>query len=228
MELINIQVITLLTAIIAIVSNFLSLNEKIAKMGITNVLKALCYYILPILFIKQIIVITYTSQLALSIIFLIISLTVFILIKRYKISFYNNDERYIIYFVLLSSMFFLFQQIFPGFGISNYSNLMMEYINDLTPKMRFIEMVKYITDNLACTLYILSDTITIILFVIVEIKELFYYSEYIINGSNHDITIDLDVDIDLKLFSINTILLLLISTGFMKCIINYVCTTIIF
>lgn len=70
MELISIQSLTLLTTIIAVVSNLLSINEKISSNGLVNTLKLMSYYVLPIIFLKQIIIFNYEVKSLLTIFFI--------------------------------------------------------------------------------------------------------------------------------------------------------------
>lgn len=226
MEFINVQLLTLLTSIIAVMSNFLSLNEKIAKMGIVNLLKILCYYVLPVLFIKQIILFTYNYKFILTIIFSVVPTIIFVIVRKNKVEFFSKDDKHILNVILISTILLIIQLFFSVNGIDNYSNLMTDYISGLNNKMGFYEMLQYISGHLAYTLFVLNDTIILVLFAIVGFKAFFYYKNYLLNESEIDLCPTLEINF--KKFTYNVIILFMLSPGLSKNIIDYICTTIIF
>lgn len=73
-------------------------------------------------------------------------------------------------------------------------------------------------ENLCSTLYLLVDTVKIVLFIIVSFKELVYYSYYIFNNENNIINDTFNRNIDFRKMLING-LILFIVTAFGKHII---------
>lgn len=131
MELISVQSLTLLTTIIAIISNLLSVNEKIAQHGLVNTLKIMSYYAIPIIFIKQIIVLTYEVNTAMSILLSIVPITIFFIIRYKRIRFYSDDDTAFIFMMFIISILLIIEIFIPCLGIDNYSSQITNYINGL-------------------------------------------------------------------------------------------------
>ncbi len=218
MELISVQSLTLLTTIIAIISNLLSVNEKIAQHGLVNTLKIMSYYAIPIIFIKQIIVLTYEVNTAMSILLSIVPITIFFIIRYKRIRFYSDDDTAFIFMMFIISILLIIEIFIPCLGIDNYSSQITNYINGLKDFKISLNMYKYMLENLCSTLYLLVDTVKIVLFIIVSFKELVYYSYYIFNNENNIINDTFNRNIDFRKMLING-LILFIVTAFGKHII---------
>lgn len=215
------QSLTLLTTIIAIMSNLLSINEKIAKNGLVNTLKIMSYYAIPIIFIKQIIVLTYEAKTALSIMLSIVPILIFVIIKYKRIRFLSDDDTAFIFMMFFISILFIIEIFIPCFGINNYSSQITNYINGLKNFKISIDMYKYMLENLFCTLCLLIDAVKFVLFFIVSLNELIYYSYYIFNSKNNIINDNFNVNINYRKMFINGLILFVISASG-KYVIYYV------
>ncbi len=222
MELINEQSLTLLTTIIAVTSNLLSFNEKIAKNGLVNTLKILSYYVLPIIFLKQIIVFTYEAKSALIILLSIIPILTLFIIKKKKIDFFSENDMMFIWFSFITAILLILQIFIPSFiGIENYNSQITDYINEIKNQELLIDVYKYMEDHLLCTFWLIVDVVIIILFVFVSFKELVYYNDEIFGRENNIISLNYDESVNFKKMFIN-LLALFFTAGFGKQLVNYV------
>lgn len=221
MELISMQSLTLLTTIIAIMSNLLSINEKIAKNGLVNTLKIMSYYAIPIIFIKQIIVFTHEAKTICTIFLSIIPILTLFTVKKKKIKFINDDDMTFIWMMFILAILLIYEIFEPCFGIENYSSQITSYIKGLKDFKISIDMYRYMLENLLCTLCLLIDAVKFVLFFIVSFNELVYYSYYIFNAKNNVIIDNLKENIDFRKMFINGFILFIIS-AFGKYIIHYV------
>lgn len=221
MELISIQSLTLLTTIIAVVSNLLSINEKISSNGLVNTLKLMSYYVLPIIFLKQIIIFNYEVKSLLTIFLSIIPISTLIVVKKNKIKFYSSEDTVFIYTSFILLLILILQIFIPCIGIENYNSQITDYINEIKVYKISIAMYQYMMEYLFCTLCLIIDVVETILFFMVSFKELIYYNQYIFDSKNNIISINYDTSIDFEKMVINMLVLFFLA-GFGKQTINYI------
>lgn len=172
----NLQVLTLLTTIVAVISSLLSLNQKLSKIGVIGLLKILSYYILPILFIQQIIQITYSIKSFMIIIFSVLPiLFLAFAIKLRKKNVFDRDEKVVIG-LLISAVFLLWiKPVFLNCVIPNYFDITNKLYTDLFNYKISEEMYVFLCKNLTSTFLILLDTVTYLVYAIVEVISIKYY-----------------------------------------------------
>lgn len=215
----NIQSLTLLTTLITIISNLLSLNETLSKNGVISIIKILSYYILPLLFIQQILLFTYSIKFVLSIIFCILPLVLLIeLVYRInKRNFFNANEVAIIICLITSSGCFLGQSLILECFIPNYNIQLNNYINCLREYKISEEMYIFLVNNLLFTFSLIINVVAIILFFVVEIKATIYFGNYhnITLGNNNDVPDD-------DTLLLNSMVLCCVACGLSHFIINWI------
>jgi hypothetical protein len=181
----NIQLITLLSTLIAVVSNLLSLNEKFSKFGIIGTVKTLSYYVLPIVFIQQILQLVYTLQLLLAIIFsnLPIILIICLIVKRVKGNSFKFKEELSIVLMFIAAFFFLIHAINLKCVFTEYSNDTNNFIQSLNCYKISDKMYTFLSKNLLYVFGLMIDAVSIILFTIVEIQTFQYFNCHYLNSS---------------------------------------------
>lgn len=219
MEFINVQSLTLLTTVVAVISNILSLNESIAKNGIVKSLKITTYYLLPIIFIKQIILFVYDIKCLSIIIISTIPILILFATIRKSINFCKIEDKIFIFVTFVTAIILISQVFIPTYGIDNYNSLICDFVTKFREYKISISMYEYMIQNLFCTMCLIIDVIEIILFLYISIKELIYYKRYIFK--NNSISIDLEIDTDLKNMLCKTIALFILVL-FSKQTINYI------
>ena len=168
----NIQLISLLSAIIAIISGLLTVSEKVNKIKLSSVIRLLTVYVLPILFIQQIIIFTNKTINAYSAVLIfgaVISIVLSLITSRKGRKIDSNGIFVLIIICLSSIMLFLhplyIEQMCPG-----YNSLLNSFISELTKYKITYEMFLFLSKNLSITLSILSDTVAIVILLIIEIN----------------------------------------------------------
>lgn len=221
---INTQSIALLATVVTIVSNLLSINSEMSELKILTFIKSICYFILPILLIKPILLMTFNYRYIISSGFLLVSIVFWGLKqKRKKTINIADDDKTLIISILLSNVFFWINLFYPQ--IIGYETELSIFIQGLSVRMPYFDVLSYLCNNLKITLFLFSDIVTMVLLFVVEIKELFFYS-YLIH-KEMSFSFD-DVNVNYRKFASNVMITLALSGGLQKIFINYVCSEIIF
>ncbi len=196
MELISVQSLTLLTTIIAVISNFLSINEKIAKNGLVNTLKIISYYILPIIFIQQILLLTYEAKATLAAFLSAIPILTLIIANVKKIIIFDKDDIQMIWLAFFSAVFLIINIFLPCIGFENYDSQITNYINEMKNYKISIELYQYLIEHLFFTLCLMIDVIEIILLFLINFREMSYfitclfYNVNNINSNHYELNIE--------------------------------------
>ena len=156
-----IQILSLLSILITVISGLLSITKDVQTNGLVNSIKTLMQYLLPILFIKQLILLTYFWYNA----FLIICETLFIFfsaIESFKSgsikSYFTNlssDKKMISLTIGCSPILHWLSTVF----FSSDSKLEMQFINQLQQYKISTSMYEFFANNLQ---YTFSYTIELI------------------------------------------------------------------
>lgn len=206
------QILSLLIPIITVISSLLSLNEKISNQGIIKTIKILLLYLLPILFIQQILQVAYLFKTPISRLLLILPITTFILllilfyIKKLK---FKKQELLYILIMLINSLLFAFQPYCLNLIIDDFLIKLNDFFIELSDYNISYNMYVFLSNNLFYVFANIIDVATIILFVFLEILTGKYYFALIMNNIfEEDISYP-----DLKSKTKNYIILFLLSSG---------------
>lgn len=217
----TIQLLTLLTPIVAVISNLLSVNEKFSKIGIVGVLKMLSYYVLPILFIQQILQVTYSLKYAMSYVYSIfpIILVVYAIVFKKK-SVFDNHELLLIIILAVASFFFILQPFSLNYFINGYANSVSDFFQKLGNYKISEDMYIFLSNNLLLVFWELIDSISLILFAIVEFKTFKYFYICFVNKKFGEQLDYLNI-IEIVKY---TFVLCFLSSGALHLIIEYICS----
>lgn len=193
----ELQTISLLATIIAILSNLLSLSEKLSKIGTLGIIKILSYFALPILFFQQILQVTVSAGITFKLIIMFSSLVLFLIclyLKR-KDSLIA-DEFFISILLVISAIAFFYKKHIlllssnlNGNIHSLMSNLDIDaFMNSLGKYKICLEMYTFLGTHLLEVFFIMLDSVSIVLFVIVIIQ----FSKWLIHFYSQNTTISFE------------------------------------
>lgn len=166
------QNITLLAAIMTIVTSLLSINEHIRKERLFKTISVLLMYIIPIVFIQQIIKVTYLYKgfvFCYLIIYMVIKMLALnntfhsfdtIHIKTEYSTIFKNHKitLFMVLVLLLSIHLYSWNNVIQDIFISDFSADQAAYYSELMTYHINMDMVDYLTENIFITLSILVDT----------------------------------------------------------------------
>ncbi len=222
MENFNIQTLTLLATIIGVASNLLSISQNLRKNGIISMFKGLSLCILPVLFIQQIILITNKLMLCYNFSILISEfLFVLIIIILNKVEERKTTAKEIMlpFATVVSTSLFEFQSLYISIIIKDYSDKMNTFITKLSEYKISIEMFIFLSDNLGSAVFTIIDAITVFVLSITFL----YTSKYLLEQEKSlNCCIDLEHFDDKHKYYIYLIISFLLSSGFVKILIQYV------
>ena len=180
----NIQLLTLLSTIVAIISGLISINDNLSKLKFTSILRVLSCYFLPVLFLQQIILFTY-ELLPCVYIFCVINGLIFfasyLIHKNNLTGCLNNDRKLILFFVVVSQLLFLVQPLYINCVISDYDITVYNFIVALKQYKICGDMYLYLANHLLVTFVILIDTIAVIFIVIMTFLAYDYFNSVLFN-----------------------------------------------
>lgn len=167
----DLQTLTLLSSIIAIISGLLSLSKKMRDFGFVKVIRTLCIYILPVLFIQQILIFTLNLQFSIMWINLLYPVAWFIYIKiknqKYtgKKLYRLYDAEFIILLLVMISVliFYIREQFFTDTVLFNFFSMRRKFIKELQNYHITFEMFQFLAENLYVSLCSLLDSTNLFL-----------------------------------------------------------------
>lgn len=224
MENFDIQTLSLLTTIVTLTATLLSISQGLQKNGFISSICGITLCILPVLFIQQILQFVYSIKFSFSILFLLISvfLLVFAIKNNHKNNLkftYTSIEKYLPYAsVIVSMILFVLQDLYLNIFIKNYNADIGPFIDQLNVHKISVEMYVFLSKNLRCTLFLLSDTITLILSAIT----LVYTGKYCYKKHQESLGAGSDIELDKFKYVIFIIISILSSFGCGKFLIVYV------
>lgn len=158
----DIQLISLLAAIITIITGVLSLSKDLNKTSIIRFCKILCCYSMPILFIQQVITLTNLFQPAIMIIYIFIfSFKVITSHDDYKK--FSDDKCISAFIIIIISiiMFFVGEFGLRDYSVNNFRESRTTFINNLNTYKINIEMFVFLKNNIFMTLCMFLDALNL-------------------------------------------------------------------